>query len=125
MKFGSRQKQQVILIIMVVIFFFVLLGLNARLTEFFRLTNQHEVMQTRIAGLKATQVGLQTQISYASSDKAAEEWARIYGHEVLPGDQVIIPLPMSGTQQTINFLPTLTTKNNEKWSVWWELFFGE
>ena len=64
----------------------MLISLNARLSEYFKLTSQYSVMQTRISNLKGTQIGLQTQIAYAGSDKAVEEWARSYGHQALPGD---------------------------------------
>ena len=103
----------------------MLIGLNARLSEYFRLTSQHSVMQTRIGGLKATQIGLQTQIAYAGSDKAVEEWARTFGHQALEGDYVIVPIPMSGTQQPISFFPTPQSEPAAKWSIWLELFFSE
>jgi cell division protein FtsB len=77
---------------LIVILFFMVMGLNSSLTEYFQLTGQRGQMKNRIENLKATQYALATEIAYAKSDKAVEEWARTYQRHAQPGDQVIIPL---------------------------------
>ncbi len=82
-------------------------------------------MQLRIENLESTHMAMETEIAYANSDKAVEEWARSYERMVQPGDQVIIPLaPKDFTPET-NYLATPTPQSSEKWQIWWELLFGE
>jgi len=100
-----------------------MLGLNARLAEYFRLTSQKNEMQSRIDNLESTSVALQTQIAYAESDKAVEEWARTYERDVLPGDIPIIPHPLQDVTPEINYVDTPTPDDQEKWRIWWGLFF--
>jgi hypothetical protein len=124
MKKLGYDKKQITIVILVIIFFFMLLGLNSRLSELFRLSDQQSIMQTKVIALKNTDIALYTQIAIATSDLAVEAWARDQGHMAQPGDAVIIPLqPSSATQET--FLPPTKTPNSmEKWQIWWDLFFS-
>jgi cell division protein FtsB len=110
---------------LIVILFFMVMGLNSSLTEYFQLTGQRGQMKNRIENLKATQYALATEIAYAKSDKAVEEWARTYQRHVQPGDQVIIPLSPQEFTPEMNYVQTPTPSQEEKWQIWWELFFGE
>jgi len=103
----------------------MVMGLNSSLSEYFQLTDQRNQMEKRIENLEATQYALETQIAYAKSDKAVEEWARTYQRYVQPGDQVIIPLSPQEVTPEMNYLQTPTPGQEENWQVWWELFFGE
>ena len=114
-----------IFIILIAILFFMVLGLNSRIAEYFRLTNQRDEMQLRIQNLESTRIALETEIAYANSDKAVEEWARTFERVVQPGDQVIIPLPPENFTPETNYLATPTPKTSENWQIWWELLFGE
>jgi len=115
--------RQWILVIIVFVLLLMMLGLNARLAEYFRLTSQRREMQARIENLEATSYALQTQIAYADSDKAVEEWARTYERDVLPGDIPIIPHPAQDVTPEINYVDTPTSDEQMKWQIWWELFF--
>ena len=117
--------KQWIFIVMIAILFFMVLGLNSRIAEYFRLTGQREEMLQRIEKLKATQATLKTEIAYANSDKAVEEWARTFERMVQPGDQVIIPLPPKDFTPDINYLATPAPPVGQNWQIWWELLFGE
>ena len=108
---------------MIFILFLMMLGLNARLSEFFRLSAQKKEMQARIANLAGTRTALQTQIAYADSDKAVEEWARTYERDVLPGDIAIIPHPAKEVTPEFNYVDTPQPGEAQKWLIWWELFF--
>ena len=117
--------KQWIFIAMIAILFFMVLGLNSRISEYFRLTGQREEMLQRIENLEATQAVLKTEIAYANSDKAVEEWARTFERMVLPGDQVIIPLPPKDFTPEINYLATPAPPDGQNWQIWWELLFDE
>jgi cell division protein FtsB len=119
----SVSGRQWIYVFLVFILFLMMLGLNARLSEFFRLTGQKNEMQARIDGLEATREALQTQIAYADSDKAVEEWARTYERDVLPGDIPIIPHPAQEVTPEYNYVDTPQPDEAQKWLIWWELFF--
>jgi len=110
---------------LIIILFFMVMALNSSLSEYFRLTGQRNQMTDRIENLEATQSALETQIAYAESDKAVEEWARTYQRYVQPGDQVVIPLSPQEVTVEINYLETPTPSQEENWQIWWELFFGD
>lgn len=114
-----------IFIFLLVILFFMVMGLNSSLSEFFQLTDQRNQMTERIDNLEATQHALETQIAYADSDKAVEEWARTYERYIQSGDQVIIPLSPEDDTPEVNYLKTPTPSDEENWHIWWEMFFGE
>ena len=114
-----------IFIFLLVILFFMVMGLNSSLSEYFQLTDQRNQMTERINNLEATQQALETQIAYADSDKAVEEWARTYQRYVQSGDQVIIPLSPEDVTPEINYLETPTPSDEENWKIWWEMFFGD
>jgi cell division protein FtsB len=110
---------------LIIILFFMVMTLNSSISEYFRLTDQRNQMTARISNLEATQYALETQIAYADSDKAVEEWARTYQRYIQPGDQMIIPVsPIEATQE-INYVQTPTPSTEDNWQIWWELFFGE
>ena len=119
----KRIKRQWVYVILLLILFIMVLGLNSRLSEYLRLSSQKDEMDERIIRLKSTQVALETQIAYADSDKAVEEWARTYERKVLPGDQVIIPLPLGDATSEVNYLATPNPVDLENWQIWWGLFF--
>ena len=101
----------------------MLLGLNSRLSELFRLSDQQTIMQTKVSSLKNTDIALNTQIAIATSDLAVEAWARDQGHMAQPGDKVIVPLQPSYASQDLSYPPTKTPNPIENWQIWWDLFF--
>ena len=119
----KRIKRQWVYVVLLLILFIMVLGLNSRLSEYLRLSSQKDEMDERIIRLKSTQVAFETQIAYADSDKAVEEWARTYERKVLPGDQVIIPLSDGNVTTEVNYLATLSPVNIENWQIWRDLFF--
>jgi len=114
-----------IFIVLIAILFAMVLGLNTRLSEFFRLNRQLGEMQDRIANLEATSITLETDIAYANTEKAVEEWARTYERMGKEGDQLIIPIPPADVTPDVNYLPTPDPQTAENWQIWWEFLFGE
>ena len=101
----------------------MMLGLNSRLSEYLRLSSQQDQMNERIVQLESTQISLETQIAYANSDKAVEEWTRTYEKQGLSGDQLIVPLPFEKESPQINYVDDPTPSTPENWQIWWDLFF--
>lgn len=103
----------------------VVIEFNSRLEELNRLNEQRD--ETRVMATQAiqTKMALQTQVAYANSTAAVDEWARTEGHYVLEGDQPVIPVVQPGSEPVIapTVPPVPTPMQN--WEVWWKLFFDE
>ena len=122
--FKLFQKRWLVVILLSILFFLVL-GLNTRLSEFFRLTSQRNEMAKRIVDLEYTSEALENEIAFANSEKAVEEWARTYEKMGEEGDQIIIPIPPQEITPEISFFPTAVPQDIENWQIWWQLIFGE
>jgi hypothetical protein len=103
----------------------VVIEFNSRLEELNRLNDQRDEIRTLATQSIQTQMALQTQVAYAGSTAAVDEWARTEGHYILEGDQPVIPLVQPGSQPVI--VPTVqpTSTPMQNWEVWWGLFFDE
>jgi hypothetical protein len=98
---------------------------NSRLEELNRLTEQRDTIQALATQAVQTQLALQTQVAYAGSDEAVEEWARTEGHYMQEGDQPVIPLGVPGSDPVIINTPQPTQTPMQNWEIWWTLFFEE
>lgn len=107
-----------VLILMVIEF-------NARLEELNRLTDQREEVRAAATQARQTQAALETQVAYAGSTAAVEEWARTEGHYVQDGDQPVVPVGQPGSEPLIAATPTPHPTPMQNWQVWWELFFSK
>jgi hypothetical protein len=109
----------------VIVLVLIMVELNSRLEELNRLNDQLD--QVRIAATHSvqTQVGLQTQLAYASSTQAVEEWARTEGHYMKEGDQPVVPIGQPGSDPIVIATPTPMPTPMQNWQVWWGLFFNE
>jgi hypothetical protein len=109
------------------IFLLILLVIefNSRLEELNRLNEQRDEIRVLATQSIQTQMALQTQVAYANSDAAVDEWARTEGHYVLEGDQPVIPIVQPGSEPVIvPTTPPIPTPM-QNWEVWWNLFFEE
>jgi hypothetical protein len=103
----------------------VLIEFNSRLEELNRLSDQRDEVRNAATQAMQTQLALQTQVGYAGSADAVEEWARTEGHYVQEGDQPVVPVGQPGSEPVIVTTPTPAPTPMPNWQVWWELFFGE
>jgi hypothetical protein len=104
---------------------FIMLEFNRRLEELNLLNKQHEIVQTQATQAVQTQFALQTQVAYAGSTAAVEEWARTDGHYIKDGDLPVVPIgqPAAAPIEATTPIPAPTKMAN--WEVWWNLFFGQ
>lgn len=125
MKSIQFDKKRILIVAGLALLFLLMVDLNTRLNDLYRLTRQRDAMRAELAHLTGTAVGLQTQIAYATSEVAVEDWAREEGMLVRPGDQLIVPIPPAGAtpMPVVELQPTQAPLKN--WQVWWALFFGE
>jgi len=111
--------------IALVVIFFLLMGLSARYNELSKLSDQNNLMQTEVVSLRITNSHIETQIGYATSEVAVEEYAREKGYMVKPGEVLIVPLSSSELTPTPVLQPTVETKPLPNWKIWYELFFSD
>jgi hypothetical protein len=103
----------------------VVIEFNSRLEELNRLNDQRNEIRTAATQSIQTQMALQTQVAYAGSTAAVEEWARTEGHYVLEGDQAVIPVVQPGSEPVIITTPQPLPTPMQNWEVWWNLFFDK
>jgi hypothetical protein len=117
--------KKVAIVVGAVILFFLVMDLNNRLNELSRLTEQENKAATVVSQLQSTLDVLKTQLAYASSEGAVEQWAYNEGHMARPGEKLIVPLSPAGTtpQSLIEETPAPTAVPN--WRIWLALISGK
>lgn len=117
--------RRVVVAIGILMLVFIVLEFNRRLDELRMLNNQHQLVQTHATQAVQTQLALQTQVAYAGSNAAVEEWARTDGHYIQDGDLPVVPLGQPGSPPIGVNTATPIPAQPANWDVWWNLFFGE
>jgi cell division protein FtsB len=98
---------------------------NNRLEELNRLTDEANEYRARATQAMQTQAALQTQVAFATSDAAVDQYAREENHMVQEGDIPGAPVGNSRNQIAPTATPAPTSTPMPNWQVWWSLFFGE
>jgi len=119
------EKRQIILAGVIIVFIVLIADLNSRLMELDRLKAERNRVATQYFWVTSTEAVLKTQIAYASSDAAVEQWAREEGHMAKEGDVVIVPMVEKGATQQPEILPTATPRVVEEIDAWRAIFFGD
>lgn len=104
---------------------FIVLEFNRRLEELKMLNAQDSLIQAQATQAIQTQGALQTQVAYANSNAAVEEWARTDGHYIQDGDLPVVPIGQPGAPPIEASTPVPAATPMQNWEVWWDLFFGE
>ena len=117
-------KKQWLVIGLLVISFFLVMDLNSRLADLYRLTSERDQLKNLVSHLQITNDSLQTKIAYATSDAAVNDWAREYGGLGQTGDIPVIPLPPKDFTPQPAVQATPTPQVVDHWQKWWALFFG-
>ena len=101
----------------------LLIDFNRRVEELNSLTSKLEAVQADGTTIMQTQAALVTQVAYATSDAAVEQWA--YQNKwVRAGEHSVVLVPEGGVTPTAVPTPYPQTENPPTWRIWWELFFG-
>jgi len=117
--------RRVAVMIGIVVLVFVVLEFNRRLEELKLLDTQNEFIHSQATQAIQTQSALLTQVAYANSNAAVEEWARTDGHYIQDGDLPVVPLAEPGAAPVGVSTPVPAPTPRQNWQVWWTLFFGE
>ena len=101
----------------------LVMDFNQRLEGLNRLSTQVATVRVKGTAVIQTQQTLHTKIAYATSDKAAEEYARDNG--MVRTEEIPVQLVPAGTPTPTPIpFPTQPPPRLENWQIWWELFFG-
>jgi hypothetical protein len=109
----------------VILLILIMVELNSRLEELNRLNDQLDQVRLAATHSVQTQVALETQLAYAGSNQAVEEWARTEGHYMQEGDQPVVPIGQPGSDPIVIATPTPVPTPMQNWQVWWGLFFSK
>src|SRR5512135_3665191 len=103
----------------------MVIDFNGRLEELNLLRKHAQELSAQATQVVQTQIALETQVAYAASNQAAEDWARSEGHYTLPQDQPVVPVGQPGTTPIQVTTPTPIPTPMPNWQIWWNLFFGQ
>ncbi|HLA97763.1 MAG TPA: hypothetical protein VJL34_04870 [Anaerolineales bacterium] len=109
----------------VVLLAVLVMDFNSRVSDLRRQSAQKQRVSAELEGLQLTQVLLQTQIAYATSEAAVIEWAYNEGNLVRPGDNPVVPVPPAGSAPVPTPRPTAAPERVSNLDVWLWLFFDE
>ena len=101
----------------------LMIHFNQRITEMNELNEQLEEVRAQGTAVMQTQMALHTQVAYAGSDKAVEEWA--YQAHLSGANETPIVLLPSGVQVTSTPQPSSLETSQPPLEVWLALFFGD
>jgi len=101
---------------------YLVMDMNSRLFELRKNTVLLERVAAEATQLVNTQNALLTQIAFATSDLAVEQWAREDGHMVRSGDNPVVPLPPGDATPVPTPTPAVTREVIQNWQMWLWLF---
>jgi len=101
----------------------VVIDLNTRLEGLNNLETERNVFSGQATQAMQTQFALQTQVAYAQSDQAVEDYARGEGRMIQPGDIPAVPLGIQTSEPIITPTPSPVPTPQPNWQTWWDLFF--
>ncbi len=117
--------RRVAVMIGILVLVFIVLEFNRRLEELNMLNAQNNLVQLQATQAIQTQGALQTQVAYATSNAAVEEWARTDGHYIQDGDLPVVTIGEPGSPPLEASTPVPAPTPMQNWEVWWDLFFGK
>ena len=101
----------------------LLIDFNRRMEELDSLTAKLNSVRAEGTSVMQTQDALVTQVAFATSDQAVEQWA--YQNKMAHDGEHLVQLEPSGSA-TVTPVPAPVTQVEAlpTWRIWWELFFG-
>lgn len=102
----------------------LVMDFNSRMADR-RLTAEKEDVSARVTSLVETQVTLQTQVAYATSDATVYYWAYNFEHMGREGDVLVVPIQPAGNLPQPTPTPAVTPQVIQNWQVWISLFVDQ
>jgi hypothetical protein len=104
---------------------FLVMDFNNRLENLDKLTRQATLVSSQATQVMQTQNALVVQATQANSNQTIAGKAREDGQMIQPGDQLVVPLVVPGSELLETPEPTPVPTPLPNWDVWMELFFGQ
>jgi cell division protein FtsB len=111
-----------LIVIGLVVLTLLVMDFNNRMAEQRRLSDKREDVAAEATDLRYTQVFLETQLAFATSEAAVQEWAYEEGHMVREGENLVIPLEYPGFTPEVTVIPTATPEPETNFQIWLSLF---
>ena len=111
-----------LLVIGLIVLTLLVMDFNNRMAELRRLSDKKEDVATEATALMHTQIYLETQIAYATSDAAVIEWAYEEGHMSREGENLVNPMEYPGFTPKVTVIPTATPEPESNSQIWYSLF---
>jgi hypothetical protein len=122
MKLSWLGWKYALLVIGLIVLTLLVMDFNNRMAELRRLSDKREDVAIEATGLMETQVHLETQIAYATSEAAVIKWAYEEGHMVREGENLVIPLEYPGFTPEVTVIPTAIPEPESNLQIWFSLF---
>ncbi|HEY5901742.1 MAG TPA: hypothetical protein VIU39_04260 [Anaerolineales bacterium] len=116
--------RRVLTIAGIIILILMIVDFNRRIEVMNSLSRQADIRRAQATQAVQTQMSLQTQVAFAASTEAVNDWARTEGHYVQDGDQPVVPVGQPGSDPVVTPEPLPTPTPLSNWQVWWDLFFN-
>ncbi|MGE5123186.1 MAG: hypothetical protein ACM3H7_01610 [Acidobacteriaceae bacterium] len=123
-KMGKGWRPALIIIGFAVLVMLVM-DFNNRMAELRRLTAEKEDVSARVTSLVQTQISLETEVAYATSEAAVYYWAYNFERLGKEGDVLVVPIQAQGSFPQPTPTPAITPEVIENWQVWLSLFLDQ
>ncbi|MFZ0535010.1 MAG: hypothetical protein WAM09_17710 [Anaerolineales bacterium] len=122
MKKSGKGWKPVLILIGFAVLVLLVMDFNNRMAELRRLTAEKEDVSARVTSLVETQLSLETQVAYATSEAAVYYWAYNFEHLGKEGDVMVVPKQPQGSLPQPTPTPVVTPQVIQNWQVWLSLF---
>lgn len=100
----------------------LVMDFNNRMADLRRLSKKSQEVANEATQLHATEMALETQIAFATSQSAVEQWAYQEGRQVREGEVIIVPVGQTGSAPESTPVPTQIAMPRSNWETWLSLF---
>src|SRR5512146_960463 len=109
--------RRVLTIAGIIILILMIVDFNRRIEVMNSLSRQADIRRAQATQAVQTQMSLQTQVAFAASTEAVNDWARTEGHYVQDGDQPVVPVGQPGSDPVVTPEPLPTPTPLSNWQV--------
>ena len=125
MKISGKGWKPAFILVGFAVLVLLVMDFNSRMAELRRLTAEKEDVSARVTSLVNTQISLETQVAYATSEAAVYYWAYNFEHLGKEGDVLVIPIQPKGSTPQPTPTPVITPEVIQNWEVWLSLFVDQ